>query len=319
MSFIPWAKIHHFSQVYNEVNHINSTKPFSIGKVFYKSKVKLHGTNGGVLITKEGNIFAQSRRKTISVDSDNYDFAKFVELNSDKFKLLVNDEDIVIFGEWCGSGVQDKVALCKLDKKIFVVFGILYPSSNKLISEPSLIESLLNKVMIDNLFILPWFEYCVEIDFAQSSELMEGILEPINKLVDDIERSDPWVKSVFGIDGVGEGLVFYPVGDSYDNFKELSFKAKGELHRVAPSCKPVQAKVDISNEIEFVKLALTEARLSQGISELGICERKDIKLFFDWVINDVLSECKVELVGLNEKVVLKEIQKVAAKWFCNKF
>ena len=70
--------------------------------------VKQHGTNAGVTINKDGEIWAQSRSNIITIQSDNAGFAFFVESKKDIFKAFFEQLDfngfdyITIFGEWAG-------------------------------------------------------------------------------------------------------------------------------------------------------------------------------------------------------------------------
>ena len=95
----------------------------------FTGTVKLHGTNAGVTLTRDGDMYAQSRENVITVEKDNAGFAFFVESNknvfSDLFKTLdIRDADyITIFGEWAGGNIQKGVAINGLPK-MFVVFAV---------------------------------------------------------------------------------------------------------------------------------------------------------------------------------------------------
>ena len=105
----------------------NHLKELPIHK--YTGTVKMHGTNAGVTINKEGEIYAQSRSNIITVEKDNAGFAFFVESRKDIFKYLFDKLDfngfdyITIFGEWCGGNIQKGVAINGLPK-MFVIFDI---------------------------------------------------------------------------------------------------------------------------------------------------------------------------------------------------
>ena len=312
---IPWTKIQHF----NEVHHINKIQNKLIS---YKAKIKLHGTNAGIVIANDGSIIVQSRTQKINVQNDNYDFAKYVKLHEDKFKTLSSNQDIVIFGEWCGKGIQKGVAVSQVDR-FFAVFAILIPLEDKIIIEPNDIKSMLSSLNIDNLHIIPWFnDNAIQLEFNEQHSLHNDcVLNNLNNLILDIEKCDPWAKAIFDIEGIGEGLVFYPLTDSYEVYKDFVFKAKGELHRTS-ACKKIQVKSDITNEIDFVKLVLTESRLNQGalhiLGESLNFSKIFIKDFLHWIIDDILSECQEELSTLNVDVVKKECSRFAASWFIKK-
>src|SRR3990167_702915 len=107
----------------------------------------------------------------------------------------------------------------------------------------------------------------VTIDWSSSPDDLEKIVATINEQVAEVEKCDPWVKAIFEIEGVGEGLVFYPVGfhDTYDDFSNLSFKAKGTQHRVIAHSKPAQVDPSVAATAQaFADLVLPLARLEQG-------------------------------------------------------
>jgi hypothetical protein len=79
---------------------------------------KIDGTNASVTITEDGEIYAASRNRWITVDDDNYGFAKWVEDNkSDLMSLGVGTH----FGEWWGQGIQRDYGL---NEKRFSLFNV---------------------------------------------------------------------------------------------------------------------------------------------------------------------------------------------------
>lgn len=69
----------------------------------------------------------------MSLDDDNYDFVKYIEDNKSEFlkifdeiKNKINTENydsIIIYGEWAGKGIQNKVAVSELDR-FFAPFSV---------------------------------------------------------------------------------------------------------------------------------------------------------------------------------------------------
>ena len=76
---------------------------------------KIDGTNAAVVITKDGEIGAQSRNRLITPEDDNYGFARWVRDNSEALVLLLGPGRH--FGEWWGSGIQRKYGLSGGDKR----------------------------------------------------------------------------------------------------------------------------------------------------------------------------------------------------------
>ena len=54
----------------------------------FNGTVKLHGTNSGITLTKNGDMYAQSREHIITIDNDNAGFAFFVESHKTEIKKL---------------------------------------------------------------------------------------------------------------------------------------------------------------------------------------------------------------------------------------
>lgn len=80
---------------------------------------KIDGTNAAVVVTGEGDVYAQSRTRIITPDADNMGFARWVEENKDALR-----EQLGIgrhFGEWWGSGIQRRYGL---DHKRFSLFNL---------------------------------------------------------------------------------------------------------------------------------------------------------------------------------------------------
>lgn len=79
---------------------------------------KIDGTNGCVIVTEDGRVFAQSRKRIITPDADNFGFARWVYENAEQ---LADDLGPGYhYGEWYGLGVQRGYGL---DNKRFALFN----------------------------------------------------------------------------------------------------------------------------------------------------------------------------------------------------
>lgn len=79
---------------------------------------KIDGTNAQIYIDDTGEkIYAGSRNKWISVEDDNYGFARWVQENRDELIKLGPGSH---FGEWWGAGIQRRYGL---DHKRFSLFN----------------------------------------------------------------------------------------------------------------------------------------------------------------------------------------------------
>lgn len=330
--FIHWTDIELF---HNVRRTFKETNPPGDHKVTYKAKVKLHGTNAAVQRLADGTLECQSRERIITPEDDNAGFARWVMSQKEAWEKVLTP-GTVVFGEWAGPGINKGMALNQIPNRIFAVFAVLYPTSEgqKLITEPWQIEGLI----IDTpqlgggvpAHVLPWYGlgFEVTVDWDQTPEELAPVLEKINDHVHAVEACDPWVKATFGIEGLGEGLVFYPQGQpTRDDITLRMFKAKGEKHQTVATKAPAQADPEVAKNLaDFAVLVLAEGRLEQGAQAIkpeGAPHTYDMKLmgeFLKWTAKDVLKECQTELAasGLNEKAAMKAVSERARKWYMAK-
>lgn len=79
---------------------------------------KLDGTNAAVVVTEEGEVYAQSRTRVITPENDNFGFAAWVADHADDLRYGLGEG--VHFGEWWGQGIQRGYGL---DEKRFSLFN----------------------------------------------------------------------------------------------------------------------------------------------------------------------------------------------------
>lgn len=327
MAFIAWPEIEGFHNIrkfvrvdpaewFRSVELLHGTST-----VHYKAKVKLHGTNAAIQWTPEGEIVCQSRTNIITPENDNAGFARWVKENEQEFKRMHVYKGMVVFGEWCGSGIQKGVAISQIPKKIFAVFAIKNMSNNNLIVEPEQIKDFIGDFNVDGLHILPWYEKEIDINWKQPDEELTKATSVINDWVMSVETNDPWVEKTFGVKGTGEGLVFYPTSEphlGWESFSNLVFKAKGEKHKNIKTAAPAQVNPEVAASIDaFVELVLTPARLEQGATSVGGFEMKFTGKFVNWCVADVQKETQDELEasGLDWKQVQKPLTDKARSWY----
>ena len=244
----------------------------------WSGTIKLHGTNSGVTMTKDGDIYAQSREHIITPDHDNAGFAFFVESHknifADMFKTIdMKDADyITIFGEWCGANIQKGVAICNLPKML-VIFAVklAYEDDTKKSiyltdDETKHLKSIDNKIYN----IMDFENYTIEIDF-NNPHLIQ------NKLIDltiAVETECP-VGKAFGVTGIGEGIVW----KCHYNDDVLRFKVKGEKHQSSKvkTLAPVNTeKINSIKELYISGLTQKEIHLKLNIpysTTRGIIQR----------------------------------------------
>lgn len=259
-------------------------------KVDYIGTVKIHGCNSGIAFTTNGQIIPQSRNRVLSVGDDNFGFAAFVEKNKDVLKTIApKGGDFTFYGEWCGRGVQEKVAVSQLNRHfvIFTMFhnGIMYPIS-KVIDVNEFDIGVLNRSGIYFIHQIP--TYNITIDFSRP----EDSIEQLTDWTLEIERECPWGK-YHGVSGVGEGLVLAPVDSSLPF--EMWFKCKGLEHKKGAKAPKVEVAPEVmQTQRELAEKLLPDWRLEQGISvlrERGLdVEPKNIGVYLQWISEDILKE-----------------------------
>ena len=79
---------------------------------------KIDGTNAQICITEDGELFAGSRSRWVTVSDDNYGFAGWCHRNHDELMKLGPGRH---FGEWWGQGIQRNYGL---KEKRFSLFNV---------------------------------------------------------------------------------------------------------------------------------------------------------------------------------------------------
>lgn len=322
---VAWSSIELLHNVVRTLEHLRELgHPFPV--VEYRAKVKLHGSNCGIQVTDDG-IAAQSRTSLLTPEADYKGFAAWVHRHETYFQTL--SRDIVVFGEWCGPGVEKGMAISAAKTKLFAVFAVQV--GGRIAYEPDEVCALVPAAGAPpELHVLPWEGESIRIDYG-SRPALAAVVAMLNERVAEIEREDPWARRVLGISGIGEGLVFYPV--SVDGaplaadpagLAQLMFKAKGEKHRTAGTKAAVAVDAaTVASVDEFVALMVTEARLAQGLAAVApdAGDRpRDPKLtgkFLEWIVADVRKESTAELEasGLLFAQVEKAIRVRARTWY----
>jgi hypothetical protein len=298
--------------------------------IHYRGKVKLHGTNAGIQIHPDGTVLAQGRNHVLDAEQTNMGFATWVADQRAAFAQLARPGRItVVYGEWCGPGIQRKVAITQVDRRVFAVFAVQYTDplaeAAELIVAPEAIDELLPNH--PDVFTLPWHGARFAMDFADEAQL-EAQADRVAEQVVAVEQRDPWVAETFGVEGVGEGLVLFPVPEAEHELgprprrdvTELLWKAKGVKHKVTRSDKVVQIDpLIVASVAAFADLFVTEQRLEQGLVEVFGSERpthQGIGPFLRWFGQDVKKESVAELeaADLTWKQVAKAVNTRAKTW-----
>jgi len=325
MSIIPWTEIEGFHNIRKytlAMPEVLNGRPV----ITYRAKVKLHGNNAGIQIHADGTVIAQSRTTELTAKNDLAGFAKWVESIKDDL-LESNAKGYILYGEWCGQGIQSGVALNQLKSKVFALFAARSLDDSDFISDPDALNALLAPVADKlGIHVLPWYGESIEVDWSADESALTSKTALINEWVMAVEKNDPWVEATFGVKGTGEGLVFYPVSVDhlgYANYCNFVFKAKGEAHRVVKAKGAAQVSAESAENANlFAGMVLTLARLEQGaraVSDDGSLtfNQKFIGKFLAWIAADVQKENQDELEasGMDWKQVQKPVGDKARGWY----
>lgn len=257
-------------------NIYENTEPYPT--LTFQSKVKLHGSNTCILrVAGDTNNYFQKRTTGINIKDDLDGFVRIMsQFNlDDLFSQFDYKESCYVYGEWCGKGIQKGVALNKLDSKIFVIFTVVV--------DGKIVET--NYTCPENLIYntnqVPTINLTIDFNKPEDSE------DEINRVVDECEKECPFVKTVFGLSGIGEGYVWYLDG-------KPAFKTKGAKHQIVVKDNKTSTITQIPNykeAVDFVRTVVNQNRLEQSKAMTGKAFTKEnIKFHIDWMTTDIIKE-----------------------------
>lgn len=318
--FMKYPSIENVKQVRKEIYKIYG---LNSPKFELKGTVKVHGTNAGINITQDG-IYAQSRNRELTLESDNAGFCNFVEANKELLKPLqrttgVIRECITVYGEWCGGNIQKGVGVTDMPKS-FIVFGMKITNGDY---EEWIDHTVFKDLEIPNTYIIEDFGvYEYILDFNSST-----FFEDLMNITLEVEKECPVAKQL-NPEGnlVGEGVVWTFNTDN----KFFKFKVKGDKHSRGSGSKTVKPSKVYTEEAlkdiqDFFSVALSVDRLEQGkeyLVEMGLDDSpKNTGEYLKWINKDIIKECNVEISDLYTKheVEWKDIQKDVTKTARNYF
>lgn len=292
----------------------------------YCGTVKLHGTNGSIVFHSEDEFVFQSKERIVTIGDDNNGFAAFMGRKDvtellEQVKHICQNYDIPvefpveIAGEWAGRGIQKGVAISEVEP-FFAIFRVAVgkdESGLNWLPVPFLFGIGLPDARIYN--ILDFGFWQANIDFANPLAVQNDLV----KITEQVEKLCP-AGRMFGVEGVGEGVVWSPMNPQLAKNSGFWFKVKGDKHSV--SKVKTLAEVDpvrLANIQEFVAYAVTENRLEQGLGEVGL-DIKSIGSFLSWVSRDINKEegDVLEANALTMKDVAKFISNKARGWYMQK-
>ncbi len=306
MKFKEYSKIKQFRNVVKEVQSNSDFKGLdgngepiyepSIKPILsFNGTVKCHGTNAQITWKPGEELRAGKRSSLLATDQLNahMGFNSYVNQHKGEFTSLLKifhsllklkeNEQIILYGEWIGPGVQKNVALSNLETKKFIIFDVYKIDEEGNKNYLDVLDKLSTSVLPKDTHLITSFkQFNIKIDFNNP----DLALPELEKLTLEVEKCCP-VGKYFGIEGVGEGIVWKCVW----NDKVLRFKTKGQKHSSSKVKKVVHIDPEkLSTINEVVDYVVTENRVLQGMQEVNAQEMKDIGPFLKWLSKDIISE-----------------------------
>jgi hypothetical protein len=322
--FVPFPKIHAYHDAISHARRVRELDARRPGETLYRGTVKLHGSNAGVRVPRDGAIYPQSRNRALDLASDNFGFAAFafaqeqaIQEIARLIKTRVGARDITLFGEWIGPGVQKGVAIAQLPARQWVLFAVAATEFAVPVFFDICQIGQLSCPEAGIYSVLDAPSEHVVVDLSSPASCTRAA-EAINEHTQRIEDACPWAAR-FGLEGVGEGLVWTPVGGYED--PGLCFKSKGVKHKGEPGSRSSKAASLTAEQFAsidaFVAAYVDDARIAQGVEYLReVGEPIDMRstgAFLQWITGDVLAESRGEAASLPVAQLRKAITAAAAR------
>ena len=274
----------------------------------FRGTVKLHGTHADVFHDSR----VQSRTRVLSLASDNDGCARFFSERtgalSRVFDLLaerVGTRELMIAGEFCGRGIQSKVAVCKLPR-MFVAFGVWRIDTDAWLDFEQVHGAIDDRENgIFNVCMSRRFE--VVVDLGDPGPAMKVV----DELTRDVDAECPFAAAL-GVKGAGEGIVW--TCEESPTSSRLWFKSKGRTH-VTPIARPEGGSTNVMQDL--LAPMMTVERMRQGVEHVRDLCRKNIGAFSEWVVDDVMKEEAdvFEAHEVDARDVRKAVKAAACAWF----
>jgi hypothetical protein len=268
MEFVAWPKIPSFAGWLKDHSIEELNQPIFCS-------VKIHGTNAAIGINGK-EVWAQSRSRIITPSDDNMGFARWVEGHKEwlleRYEYAGLTDDILIFGEFAGKGIQQKVGVSNLEKFFYIFPNQDFTHACFYNTQKRFYPHMIVKANLDT-----------------DENRLITMNDKFNFLRDEIDQKCPFYELLTGLTGVGEGFVVY------NDANVPLFKVKGDSHQVKNSSTPrvpvnPALEIAIQNQIAFG----TAERLNQVYLSLSggnrLLELSEIKTFIQAVIADIESE-----------------------------
>ena len=337
---IPFPSITQFKDVVKQVRQNAKYHELPLPTITFSGAVKLHGTNSCIVRKVDGtvdDIYAQSRERVLSLESDNAGFNAFVLQHKNKFNSIIDmivydhmprSGFVQLYGEWCGGSIQKGVGLNHLPKQ-FILFAVRISddAESQNWMSPDEMKSIMGYFPSDVIRCIHDFPtFDIDIDFNNPELSQNRLVELTNAVEKDCPVSRQLLGMEFNKELVGEGIVYTAIYSSVPGFdiSGIRFKVKGRLH--SSSKVKTLASVDeekMNSVKEFVDAVCTLNRLEQGITvlkEQGMeIDVKNTGFYLRWLVSDCIKEESGMMVnsGLCTKDVTSSISATGRQFWIN--
>ncbi|MCJ1443188.1 MAG: hypothetical protein MMC23_003686 [Stictis urceolatum] len=303
--------------------------------------VKLHGTHGDIVFPDPSysEYILQSRNiSALTQDQDNLGYARYMsrikheirslrplflnrfkEFNPAVSQAEIERHPLVIAGEFIGQGLLKGTAVNTMERSFVIISTNICGRWQR---DEDYADIGVEGARIFNVSRGGFYHETIDVSAEEPS------IENLYARMAEVAKQCPFAHS-FGIEGIGEGIVWKPItlNDRVSWPPEFWLKTKAPEFWTSQRVIKVPGEKRASNEkrgAEFAKQVVTERRLEQGIEWLGEMGKdanmKEIAAFLDWLRKDVESEESGEMkdLGLEESHVRLAVGRIGAKWFKEK-
>lgn len=334
---IGFSKIRDFEYVAKRIIENSQFHGVRPPVIEFVGTVKIHGCNLGICQKPDGRLIIQTRETIVNESNNFFGAYDFVQKNKETFEKIFDAvrkthypadyKDIYIFTEYFGQGIQRKVGVKHLERRVAIL--------DIVIKEDEENKTKLGYKQLKNYhdfsndyvkFITQYPGFKQVIDFGASEEELREVLQVLQDYTFEVEKHCPvaafHLPQDFTEDLIGEGIVWQAV-DAPENHGGIFFKVKGVKHIKTKQPKTPEELALLDAATIFAETAL-DGRLEQGIFKLQekLLDPKDVKNtgeYVRWVVEDAIDELddKIKELNLDHRAVKVAIGKKAAAYFKN--
>ncbi len=286
----------------------------------FVGSTKIHGTNFAMCCKKSTNtIWFQSKERIITPDFDNAGAARyFSQFDLRSIFNLVSADEVIIYGEWAGKGIQKNVGISQVDKRL-IVFDVYLPETDAWLEIAETRKFADHEKGIYNVYDYPMWD--IEVDFSVPQLSQNKLVEITTSVADCCP-----VANSFGVSGIGEGVVWRCVSTGYEDPK-FRFKVKDDRHSASPIKKTDKVDMEkLGTSLSIAEQLTPSWRLEQMFDLAcdtingGKPELSKIPVFIKHLANDIIKEETLILQehNLTYKDISYHVVTIARKYFISR-